>query len=65
MSMAPRRRSTRANRRPPIRNLKDSNPGGLDHTLEYTYIRRDLLRILGIGGGLIAVMIVLAIANVF
>ncbi|MBA3469806.1 MAG: hypothetical protein H0T53_09190 [Herpetosiphonaceae bacterium] len=65
MSMSTRRRSTRANRRPPIRNIKESNPIGADPLLEYRYIRRDLVRILAIGGGLLAIMIVLAVLNVF
>lgn len=63
--MTIQRRSTRARRRPPIRNIKQSSIIGIDPTLEYRYIRADLTRILLIGGGLIAVMIVLAILNVF
>ncbi|HYF61646.1 MAG TPA: hypothetical protein VD886_02465 [Herpetosiphonaceae bacterium] len=65
MSMSNRPRSTRAKRRAPIRNIKQSNPAGLDYSLEYTYIRRDLIRILSIGFGLIGFMIVLAVLNVF
>lgn len=65
MSMSTRRRSTRTNRRPPIRNIKESTPIGTDPVLEYSYIRRDLIRVLSIGGGLIGLMIILAILNVF
>lgn len=65
MSMSNRPRSTRAKRRSPIRNIKQSNPAGLDYSLEYTYIRRDLIRILSIGFGLIGIMVVLAVLNVF
>ncbi len=63
MSMSTRRRSSRANRRPPIRNIKESTPIGADPLLEYRFIRRDLVRILAIGGGLIALMVVLATLN--
>ena len=65
MSMSQRRRSTRAKRRPVIRNIKESNPVGIDYSMEYRFIRRDLTRILLIGGGLIAIMIILAVLNVF
>ena len=65
MAMSNRPRSTRAKRRSPIRNIKQSNPAGLDFSMEYKYIRHDLIRILAIGGGLIAIMIVLAVLNVF
>jgi hypothetical protein len=63
--MSTRRRSSRANRRPPIRNIKESTPIGADPLLEYRYIRHDLIRILSIGGGLLLLMIVLAVLNVF
>ena len=65
MSYTTRRRSSRANRRSPLRNIKESTPIGADPLVEYSYIRRDLVRILIIGGGLIAIMIVLAVLNVF
>ena len=65
MSMNSRRRSSRANRRAPIRPIKTSNPAGLDPVIEYKSIREDLVRILIVGGALIALMIVLAIVNPF
>ncbi len=63
MSMSTRRRSSRANRRPPIRNIKESAPIGADPLLEYSFIRRDLVRILAIGGGLLLLMVILAVLN--
>ena len=63
MSMSTRRRSSRANRRPPIRNIKESAPIGADPLLEYRFIRRDLIRIITLGGGLLALMVVLAVLN--
>ena len=65
MSMEQRRRSTRTTRRPPIRNLKESTPTGVSPVLEYSYIQRDVLRVLLMGGGLVLAMVLLAVANVF
>ena len=58
--MTLRRRSTRANRRAPIRRIPSSNPSGIDPQMEYVYIRQDLMRILVIGGILFALMIALS-----
>ncbi|MBP8251497.1 MAG: hypothetical protein KAX40_03975 [Herpetosiphon sp.] len=63
--MSTSNRSTRARRRPPIRNIKPSSVTGIDPTLEYRYIREDLTRILLIGFGLIVLMIILAVLNIF
>lgn len=65
MTTSNRRRSTRARRRPAIRNIKASTVTGMDPVREYGYIRHDLIRILSIGGALIALMIVLAVLNIF
>lgn len=59
------RRSTRARRRPPIRNIKTSSSAGMNPDVEYIYIRHDLIRIILMGGGLLALMVVLAVLNVF
>ncbi|GIV96056.1 MAG: hypothetical protein KatS3mg057_0713 [Herpetosiphonaceae bacterium] len=65
MTTSSRRRRAR---RPARRNLPHYaavEPTPFDHTVEYRYIRYDLVRILLIGGGLIALMIVLYLARVF
>ncbi len=59
------RRSTRARRRSPIRNIKASTSTGINPDVEYIYIRHDLVRIILMGGGLLAIMVVLAVLNVF
>ena len=59
--MTLRRRSTRANRRAPIRRIPVSSPSGMDPQTEYIYIRQDLIRILVIGAILLGLMIILAV----
>jgi hypothetical protein len=61
-----RRRSSRpANRRLASNIIASSAPATIDRSREYAFIRRDLVRILIYGGGLIAIMVVLNIAGVF
>ena len=65
MSVPSRRRNRQQRRATRVATTIAPESTTLDFTTEYGFIRRDLIRILIIGGSLIALMIVLSIAQVF